>query len=330
MVDFAPLRDEILDEYSLNIAHKVRGYVEKLEYGEDFYLRALDDELQIRTEGYRPARTQELRRLVEKKVLRKFKDRPGYYRKLQPIDIIEWWDAPVDPLKIYLPFGLSGDKGIHVKIFEGSVIALAGRQNAGKTSLCQEFIEENIDINPYSENIHLFVNESGGPEIRYRLENNDNITPEKWREHVTVINRASDFADVIHPQAINVIDYLTDYNEAWGIGRQMSEIYEVVRNNTGIVWINLQKDQELPTTRGSGKTEYTSGRDVGRGGAVTLDIPRLYLSMDYDKIKVVKAKFAGKENPTRMVHNFDVAEDGTIMPRGIWYLPDGNSPGRWG
>lgn len=326
MPDLTPLKDEILTAHDLNIAEKVREFVERLDYGEDFFLRQMDDELQIRTDGYRPARTQELRRLVEKKTLRRFKSRPGCYRKLQPIDIIEWWDAPVDPLKIYLPFGLSNYSGIHVKIFEGSVIALAGRQNAGKTSLCQEFIEENIDDNPYSQKIHYFVNESGGPEIRYRLENNDNITPGKWREHVTVINRTSDFADVIHPQAINVIDYLTDYSEAWGIGRQMAEIYEVVRNKTGIVWINLQKDQELPTKKGSGDNEYTVGRDAGRGGAVTLDIPRLYLSMDFDKIKVVKAKFAGKENPTKMVHNFDVAEDGTIMPRGIWYHPGS----KWG
>ncbi|MCK5644884.1 MAG: hypothetical protein KAJ19_29055, partial [Gammaproteobacteria bacterium] len=153
---------------------------------------------------------------------------------------------------------------------------------------------------------------------------NDNITPEKWKELVLVVNRTTDFADAVDPEAINVIDYLTDYNEAWGIGRQMAEIYDVVRNEPGMVWLNLQKDQELPTKRSSGGTDYVSGRDTGRGGSVTLDIPRLYLSMDYNKIKIVKAKFAGKENPTRMLHNFNVAEDGTILPQGIWYH------GKWG
>ena len=294
---------------AVNIAAKVREFVGELDYGEDFYLRNMDDELQIKTNGYKPARTQELRRLVEKKVLRRFKNRPGYYRKLPPVDIIEWWEAPIDPLKIYLPFGLSDDNGIHVKIFEGSIIVCAGRQESGKTAIAQEFIEENIDINPFENKIQLLVNESGGPEVRYRLESNDNIRPEKWREHVTVINRSADFADVIDPNAINVIDYLTDYTEAWAIGHQMSEIYEVVRNQPGIVWINLQKDSE---------------RDTGRGGSVTLDIPRLYLSMDYDRVKVIKAKFAGKTNPKGMVHRFVVGDDGTIIPTGSW-----NSPKEW-
>ena len=319
MNDISDLGDEVRSDaqakHDTNVAQAVREYIERLDYGEDFYLNALDKELlQIAPKGFNRARTQELGRLVKAKTLRKFKNRPGCYRKLQPIDIIEWWDAPVDPLNIYLPFDLSGDNSTHVKIFEGSVIACAGRQNAGKTSIVQEFIEENIDLNPYDEKIYYFVNESGGPEIRYRLENNGNITPEKWREHVVVVNRASDFADVINPDAINVIDYLTDYNEAWGIGHQMSEIYEVVRNNTGIVWINLQKDYD---------------RDTARGGPVTLDIPRLYLSMDFDRVKVVKAKFAGKENPTKMVRNFKVGDDGTILPTGVWHYPSGGSD-RWG
>ena len=321
MTDYFPSPKDDMDP-DVNVANAVRGFVEKLDYGEEFYLRQMDDELQIHTDGYRPARTQELRRLCIKKVLRKFNNRPGYYKRLQPVDVIKWWDAPVTPMKLYLPFGLGDDTGIHVKIFEGSIIALAGRQNAGKTSLAQEFIEENIDNNPLPGKIHYFVNESGGPEIRYRLENNGNIRPDVWQEKVVVVNRAADFADAISPDSINVIDYLTDYSEAWGIGKQMSEIYEVVRNERGMVWINLQKDQELPTKRKSSGGDYVTGRDTGRGGAVTLDIPRLYLSLDFDIIKIVKAKFAGKENPTGMIHNFNVGEDGTIMPRGIWHLPD--------
>lgn len=326
MTDFFP---EPKNDMTTNVADAVRGFVENLDYGEEFYLRQMDDELQINTNGYRPARSQELRRLCEKSILRKYNNRPGHYKRLQPVDVIQWWDAPVDPMKLYLPFGLGADTGIHVKIFEGSVIALAGRQNAGKTSIAQEFIEENIDNNPLPGKIHYFVNESGGPEIRYRLENNDSVTPEKWRENVVVINRATDFADVISPDSINVIDYLTDYSEAWGIGKQMSEIYEVVRNERGIVWINLQKDQELPTKRKSSGGDYTTGRDTGRGGAVTLDIPRLYLSLDFDIIKIVKAKFAGKENPTGMIHNFNVGEDGTILPRGIWHPPDDSGGSSW-
>jgi len=149
------------------------------------------------------------------------------------------------------------------------------------------------------------VNESGGPEIRYRLENNTCITPEKWKENVIVINRSADYADALDPDAFNVIDYLTDYEEAWSIGRQMSEVYEVIRNQPGVVWVNLQKD---------------SDRDTGRGGSVTLDIPRLYLSMNETEVKIVKAKFAGKLNPNGQIRDFKISEEGNVIPTGTWHF----------
>jgi hypothetical protein len=203
------------------------------------------------------------------------------------------------------------------------MIALAGRQNAGKTSLAQEFIEENIDKNPFPRKIRYIVNESGRPEIRYRLENNMNIRPDKWRECVDIANHSCDYADYVDPEAINVIDYMTDYENAWGIGKEMEEVYDVMRDAPGMVWVNLQKDQEIPTDRyAKDGSKYTTGRDTGRGGSVTLDKPRLYMSMDYDKIKIVKCKFPGGNNPWGMIHDFSVSDDGTIVPRGGWYYPE--------
>ena len=299
-------KDEIIHGAQRKIRDEVRDYIERLDYGEAFTLGVMDLELQIRDKEHKAIRMQEVRSQVQNKHLRKHRGRAGHYKKLQPIDIIEWWKAPSDPLDLYLPFDLSDyTQSTYIRIFAGNMIACAGRQNAGKTSIAQEVIEQNIDRNLFPGKIRYLVNESGGPEIRYRLENNTCITPEKWKENVIVINRSADYADALDPDAFNVIDYLTDYEEAWSIGRQMSEVYEVIRNQPGVVWVNLQKD---------------SDRDTGRGGSVTLDIPRLYLSMNETEVKIVKAKFAGKLNPNGQIRDFKISEEGNVIPTGTWHF----------
>jgi hypothetical protein len=295
-----------------SIAGDVKDWIEASEGW--FYLGDIDKELQIVTKADKAARGQEIHRLVESKKLRRDKNRQGRYKKLHERKPMEWWTASKTPLDLWLPFGLSDDSTEpYIRIFSGNIIICAGMQDSGKTLMAYEFANNNISTNPFDHKIQVVVSEQDRQEVRVVLEDIPMYDAEAWREHVDVWpKRGSDWADMVVPNAINIFDYVTDYDEAWNIGRQLRDIYDAIEGESGVVWVNLQKDYD---------------RDTGRGGPVTKDIPRLYLSISCfenrpSEIKIIKGKFKRGKDPKGMKHKFDISDDGTIVELGSWYGSD--------
>jgi hypothetical protein len=310
--------DAILEDGEDVLAQKVWDWVDESEGW--FWVGDIDKELGIISAAQKQNRRQIVHTLLKKGKLHKDRNRQGRYKKSVVVPPMSWWDAPIEPLNLTLPFGLSdGDKDLNVKIFNGNIIVCAAPSNFGKTILAYNFIEENIDTNPFSNKINLVVSEQDKSEVRYVLEKSPYYRHAVWKEKVNIVPKQGEWSDIVVEDAINVLDYITDYSDAWGVGEQLRGVYEAMYGKPGVIWCNLQIDSY--TDPRTGKTVY---KELGRGGSVTLDLSRLYMSIkpinqDISIVKIKKGKFGKGVKPSGFMKKFKVTDDGEIIESGIWY-----------
>ncbi|GAG60382.1 unnamed protein product, partial [marine sediment metagenome] len=126
-------------------------------------------------------------------------------------------------------------------------------------------------LNMYDFEEHLFNSEMGLSQIRERFEAIDPDIPNPPPFHMR--HREDNFADVIEPDAINLIDYLDMDSEVYMIGAELKRI--LFKLNQGVAIVAIQKP---------------IGRDLGYGAGYSLKSASLYLSMDSHKLKIVKAR----------------------------------------
>jgi hypothetical protein len=161
----------------------------------------------------------------------------------------------------------------YVNLFPGNTVVVAGSPNAGKTALLLDFIRLNMEGFP----VYYFCSEMGSVELRNRLDQFPGMSIEDW--HFKALERASDFADVIVPDCINLVDYLEMTDELYRVNSHLTAISHKI--GTGLAIVALQKKQ---------------GAQYGRGQEFGLEKPKLYLSMDRGKLQIVKGKSWAKKN----------------------------------
>lgn len=183
-----------------------------------------------------------------------------------------------------------------VTIYPGNVIVIAGSINVGKTGWLLNFIKLNMD----KHEIHYFNSESGEEEFENRLLLFKGMSLDDWK--FTAWQRGSNFADLIKPDVINVIDYMEIYDQFWKIGAMIKEVHDKL--NKGIAVIALQKSK---------------GQYMGRGMEFSGEKPRLYLAMDSGRMTIVKAKnWKTDVNPNGMIHDFKLVQGSEFIPMGFW------------
>ena len=222
-----------------------------------------------------------IHRLKEKGIIEKYGKQTGVYRtvhaEVEPIDFL---NCDVTPLSIRYPFGIEN----YIKTLPKNVIVIAGSPDSGKTAFLLNFARMNHD----RFEVHYFSSEMGAMELRERLSKFE-YPIESWRTHFW--EKSSNFADVIRPDAVNIIDFLELHKDFYEVGGMIKAIFDKLRN--GIAVIALQKP---------------SGRDEGLGGQRGLEKPRLYLAMESGKIKIVKAKnwVCSDQNPNGLILDFKI------------------------
>ncbi len=238
-----------------------------------------------------------LSRLVQDGVIEPTGSRAGEYRKIQgglrPMRL----DTPVgDPLDLRWVFDIQ--RAVHV--YPGNIVVVAGEPNSGKTAFLLNFVRMNMD----RFDIKYFSSEMTDEEMALRLKMfGDDVD---WT--FDAFERSGDFADVIFPNAVNVIDFLETHEDFWRVGGTFREIHDKLDH--GIAVIALQKQVNRGKIR----------RDTGKGGDVTLEKPRLYLAMTPHECKIVKAKNINPALPNDQklgVHNatinFRIVNNGTTF-----------------
>lgn len=197
----------------------------------------------------------------------------GHWRKPEgELQEMDWENADAPPLPILWPFDLHK----YVACYPRTLSVIAGSSNAGKSAFCVQWAYLNM---AQSERIRFFNNETGVQLFKKRLEPLGISVPPPFK----VYKRNDNFQDVIDPHGLNVIDYLQVPQEAY----MLTSIVDAIWNKleTGFCLIALQKPPN---------------RDDAFGGFQVRAHAQLYLSMDKEKLKVVKAKtpLDPTQNPT--------------------------------
>lgn len=219
-----------------------------------------------------------LKRLCDEGIIEKYGNKNGQFRRLDDeLEAIDFLNASNDALDLQWPFGIQN----FVKIHPGNILGCAGESNSGKTALALNFARLQQD----RFDVHYFSSEMGRTELRERLLKFP-YPLESWR--VNFWERSSNFADVIRPDAINIIDFLEIHDEFYKIGLYIKDIFDKLKS--GIAFILIQKNKNT---------------DFGLGGMRSLEKARLYLAMEPGRLKIVKAKnWASQKNPNGLSISF--------------------------
>ena len=211
-------------------------------------------------------------------------NRRGCYRKKES-DLVEmdYINALEDPVDIWLPFDISD----MVEIYDGNLIIIAGAKDSGKTTLVLNIVKENR----YRFDVHYFNSEMGAGEFKKRLSNFPDIALDQW--NFKAYERAENFEDVIFPGVgkLNIIDFLEIHDEFYADGAKLKAIHDRLKGAVAIVC--LQKNP---------------GQDTGLGGWRSMEVTRLALALDYERVKITVAKNRRdpKENPRGLIKKFKI------------------------
>lgn len=255
-----------VENHHENLSQEVRNWVESTSG--DFLSTDIDKDLGLSTKVDKGNRSKILRRMVDEGVIEKTGKRNGVFRRIdKDITIINWEKS--DAVKTYdikFPFG---EENL-VNIYSKNIIMLAGASNAGKTG----YLLNLVKLNMMHKDVTYFSSEMGAEEMKIRLEKFKDV--DKWK--FRAVERASNFSDVIQPDGFNIIDFLEISDNFFAIGEDIRKIYDKLRK--GIAVIAIQKKSNTDNVK------YV----LGRGAEFSMEKSRLYMTLDNNSLKIVKAK----------------------------------------
>ena len=249
-----------------------------------WHYRELDKDLDIGTPQGKSNRRVFLKRLCDDHFVERHPKEDGKFRLLDnQAPIIDWQTADsTKVLGLNWPFELEK----LVAIYPKNIAVIAGTFNAGKTAFCLNFIARNQHRTEIASllPIQYFSSEMGPEEMKLRL---GKFPVSDWAFEAR--ERSANFADVIMPDNINIIDYLEVTNDFFLVAEEISKIWDRLKG--GIALIAVQKKQ---------------GAILGRGAEFSAEKPRLYLSMDAGRLTIVKGKNWAQEgqNPNGLKFSF--------------------------
>jgi hypothetical protein len=221
------------------------------------------------------------------------------------------WSEEVSFIEMYYPLNLDNLVGL----LPGNIVIVAGESNVGKTVTLLDWAFHNLKSSRAFtskssgkyETIPYFSSEMGSSELIMRARA-FGYPPAAW-EGFRAYERSEDFHQVIDPDGLNFIDFLEIHDEFYKIGAKIRAIHETLKS--GICVIALQKK---------------TGKDVGRGGEMSLEKPRLYISLSeavkgvVSTARIIKAKnYKTTWNPNGMQLDFKIEGKGSrIVPVSEW------------
>lgn len=297
--DLASQRDKsVTESVTKPLAERIEAWIS--ETSGWFSYEDCDKELGIRDSKDKDNRRQVIKRLKDAGIV---ESHPSHNKLLRfvkvAVRLVDFKAAgSKTPLAVKYPFGIER----YFKTYPGNVIAIAGAADAGKTA----FLLNLIRLNMGDFSIYYQTSEMGAPELASRLEKFEGVALEDW--DFIAEGRSRDFADVIRPDCINIVDYLELAGDFYMVADYLKQIHDKL--SSGIAVVALQKKR---------------GAELGRGGDFGLEKPRLYLSMDAGKLTIQKAKnWADPQvNPKDMVLDFKIVNGCKFIVTSDWHKAEG-------
>ena len=261
--DLEQIGKPVEGEEEKSLAQLVTEWVDRTD-GAYFDVRQIYQDLKVDSRAGRKNVSVIFQRLKQNEVVKPHATKHGYFKRLMTdVGDIDWRDADVENIvQLSWVFGLER----YVNIYPKNICVIAGSFNAGKSAYMLNLVHDNMLFH----DVVYFSSEMGAEELKLRL-SKFSCGIEEW--DFKARERADNFGDVIVPNAINLIDYLEVTNDFYRVAEEMTEIFS--RLDKGIAIIALQKKK---------------GAEMGRGAEFSAEKPRLYLSMDSGKLKIIKAK----------------------------------------
>ena len=262
-----------------------------------FNTRQICSELNITSPEGKTNLRQILHRLCESGVITKTAIDGTYRRVDNEKKLIDWENADITAnIPIQLPFGLHN----LCKVYPKSIIIVAGSKNEGKTA----FLMQCIKLNMGNFKIDFFNSETGPEQLKARFEQLDIPRPAPF----TTYERYDNFADVIEPTYLSVIDYLDLNAEVYMVGEEIDKIFRKL--TTGCAIIGLQKPP--PATTFVKGVKKVIDRDLAYGGGFSAKRAVIYVSLSNHRLKLVycKTPMNPKVNPNNMQWSYGFDENG--------------------
>lgn len=283
-----------------SLSGQIRSWIEQTKGW--FTSRECDNDLDIKTKRDKSTRRQVLFQLVQNGEVYRHPSKQGVFRKPDTdFRKMDFSEALSEAVKIKLPLDIHK----FCKLYPGNIIVVAGEKDAGKTAFAMNTVAMNMGL----WKIHYFNSEMGIEELIVRLRNFEDIPFENWEKDVDFYERSGDFADVIASGRgnLNVIDYMEIHENHYLIGQWIKDIHDKLRG--ALCLIILQKPR---------------GRDEGVGGEVTLQKPRLYVSLRKGVAKIISAKNRRDSyvNPNGLEMQFKLVGGSLFLPQDQWSLPE--------
>jgi hypothetical protein len=248
-----------------NLAAEIRDWV--LTTNGVFLTTNAYNELHLTTREERKNVAVILKRMKDDGIIEKAGNRNGEWRLVdQSCSPMDWINASCEYLPLWMPLNLGEICGVQ----PGNILVFAGAKDSGKTAWLLNMAKENR----HDYKIHYFNSEMGPAEFKLRASKFDDVAVAQWRD-VNVYERSENFQDVIKPGAgnLNIIDFLEVVDEFWKVAATLQKIHQKL--DGALCVVALQKN---------------TGMDLGRGGAFSLEKARLYVSLDYQKAKIISCK----------------------------------------
>jgi len=271
----------------------------ELHSGEKFDLDLICKQLEIKTRDDRHSVVKKLSYETNRESLEK-SDR--LYRYINnSFKYINWVNANItETIDLKYPYGLDDNSQFgfdgRITISPGDVICIAGVSNMGKTCFCQNLLWLNMDDFPCT----LMGNEYTPAKFKRRVSHMTwrNPIKEDGTPKFELIERRENWKDIIRPDNINIIDWINLSDNFYQIGKIIEGIQSKL--NKGIAVIALQKDE---------------AKKRGLGGHFSEDLSSLYLTIDFGRLTIIKAKEWHEFNPNNKIYGFDIVNYGTQFHR---------------
>ena len=243
-----------------------------------------------------------MKRLCDQRVLEKYGNRSGEYRKVDTdIEFMDFVNVSKQgAIDLELPLN------IHKKtiFFPKNVIIIAGVTGYGKTSFILNTMRKNMEKFEWI----YFMSEMSDLALNYKL-SCFHWPIEAWKMKVVpdYVWDHNSIQDKIFPNAINVIDYLEpEGDKPYGIHEIVTKI--IKKLDKGMAIIAVQKKPNA---------------DLGTGGVYSAKAASLYLSLDWGTINIFKNRFREEDKqPLRTRRDFEIQPGQHFVAKGSWYDPN--------